>query len=70
MGCPRGFSLRLALFAFIEGPVGWNDRRERVERLHAEQETLQVGDRVVEVEGVLTVPERVMEDQRERAWLQ
>jgi hypothetical protein len=31
---------------------------------------LKVGDRVVEVEGVLTVPERVMEDQRERAWLQ
>jgi hypothetical protein len=71
MGCPRLFSMRLALFAFIEGPVGWNDRRERIERLHAEQEqTLQVGDRVVEVEGVLTVPEDVMEEQRERAWLQ
>jgi hypothetical protein len=67
MGCPKFFSARLALFAFIEGPVGWNDRRERIERLHAEQEeTL----KVVEVEGVLTVPERVMEDQRERAWLQ
>jgi hypothetical protein len=25
---------------------------------------------VVEVEGVLTVPEQVMEEQRERAWLQ
>jgi hypothetical protein len=71
MGCPRLFSARLALFAFIEGPVGWNDRRERIERLHAEQEeTLQVGDRVVEVEGVLTVDEQVMEDQREVAWLQ
>jgi hypothetical protein len=31
---------------------------------------LKVGDRVVEVEGVLTVPEQVMEEQRERAWLQ
>jgi hypothetical protein len=71
MGCPKLFSARLALFAFIEGPVGWNDRRERIEQLHAEQEQeLKVGDRVVEVEGVLTVPEQVMEEQRERAWLQ
>jgi hypothetical protein len=69
MGCPKLFSARLALFAFIEGPVGWNDRRERIERLHAEQETLKVGDRV-EVEGVLAIDEDVMEEQRERAWLQ
>jgi hypothetical protein len=67
MGCPRGFSARLALFAFIEGPVGWNDRRERIERVYAEQR-----DEVEEVEiaGVLQVGEDVIEGQRERAWLQ
>jgi hypothetical protein len=69
MGCPKLFSARLALFAFIEGPVGWNDRRERIERLNAEQESCnEYGE--IQVEGVLTVDDQVMEEQRERAWLQ
>jgi hypothetical protein len=67
MGCPKLFSARLALFAFIEGPVGWNDRRERIERVYEEQR-----DEVEEVEiaGTLAVPEDFIEDQRENAIFQ
>jgi hypothetical protein len=67
MGCPKLFSARLALFAFIEGPVGWNDRRERIERIWEEEQD-EVED--VEIVGTLAADEQFIEDQRERAWVQ